>query len=202
MATAMRVWGLTGNIACGKSLVEGMLRLRGIPVVDADQVAREVVEPGTPALQEIRAAFGEAVIGPDGHVDRKALGARVFADPDARRRLQEITWPRVLARIGEHLGELAAQGRDVAVVSAAMMVESGSFRNYDALAVVTCPEPEQLRRLMARDGIGEAAALQRVRAQRPQAEKAALARVVIDNGGTRDDTRRQVDAWVEGVARD
>jgi dephospho-CoA kinase len=195
----MNVWGLTGNIACGKSLVEGMLRELGVPVVDADEVAREVVEPSEPALAEIRSEFGDGVLGADGRLDRKALGALVFSDPERRRKLEAITWPRVMARTMERLAALAARGEDLAVVSAALMVESGTYRNYSGLAIVICPEPEQIRRLMARDGIDEAAARARLAAQRPQAEKAALAQLVIDNGSTPGQTRAQVIDWVRAM---
>lgn len=193
----MRVWGLTGNIACGKGLVEGLLRDRGVPVIDADVVAREVVQPDEPALAEIAEAFGEGVIDGDGGLDRAALGSVVFSDPEARRRLEAITHPRIAAAIAQRLGALAQEGNDVAVVSAALMVESGSWRRYAGLAVVTCPEDEQLERLMARDGSTEEQARARIDSQMPQADKTALATVIIDNSGRRSQTEQQVESWFQ-----
>lgn len=192
----MLVWGLTGNIACGKSTVEAMLRERGIPVLDLDEVAREVVEPGEPALEEIRQAFGDSLIDDEGRLNRGALGAVVFADPKARGRLQEITWPRIFQRTAD---KLAALNAPLAVVSAAMMIESGSYEQYDGLLVVTCDPDVRLARLLARDGMTEAQARQRIDAQLPQEEKAALADHVIDNTGTRAETAAQVDAVIRGI---
>ncbi|MCP4870676.1 MAG: dephospho-CoA kinase [Proteobacteria bacterium] len=192
----MDVWGLTGNIACGKSAVEAMLRERGIPVLDLDQVAREVVEPGEPALDEIRDAFGAGVIDADGRLDRPALGAIIFSDPDARARLQAITWPRIYQRTAE---KLAAMEAPVAVVSAAMMIESGSYQQYAGLIVVTCEPGIRLSRLLARDGLSEADALKRIDAQMAQADKAALADHVIDNSGTLAETAAQVEALIAGL---
>ena len=193
----MKIWGLTGNIACGKSAVEAMLRTAGCVVIDADQVARDVVEPGEPGLAEIVEAFGAEMLLPDGSLDRTALGQFVFSDPDARKRLEEITHPRIHTRIAERLGALAQQGCALAVVSAALMVESGSYRNYAGLLVVTCPEDLQIARLRARDGLSEADARSRIDSQLPQGEKVALADEVIDNGGDLSTTGAQVRAWLD-----
>ena len=193
----MNVWGLTGNIACGKSVVEGMLRDAGVPVVDLDVVAREVVEPGEAALDQIADAFGHAVIGDDGRLDRAALGEIVFADPDARHRLQAITWPAIYLRCGEHLAKLESAGAAVAVVSAALMVESGSYETYAGLIVVTCPPEIQLQRLLDRDELDMEGARARIDSQLPQADKAAVADIVVDNGGALESTRRQVEDLVE-----
>ena len=195
----MRVFGLTGNIACGKSLVERLIAESGVPVIDADQVAREVVEPGEPALREIGDAW-PSVIGADGRLDRAALGAIVFAEPDARTRLERMTHPRIFTRMAERLAALGAGGHELAVVSAPLMIESGSYRNYAGMAVVTCPEEIQLARLMARDTFDEAAARARMDSQMPQAEKAALADFVIDNSGTIEETAELVDEWLRAIA--
>jgi dephospho-CoA kinase len=189
------VWGLTGNIACGKSAVEHILGERRIPVIDADMVAREVVTAGSPGLQAVVEAFG-AVLSPDGSLDRKTLGRIVFADPDARLRLERITHPRIFQRTAERIAAFAAQGESVAVVSAALMVESGSWRNYAGLAVVTCPPEVQLARLLARDGTTEAEARARVESQLPQSEKTVLASVVLNNSTDLAALRGQVDAWI------
>jgi dephospho-CoA kinase len=192
----VRVWGLTGNIACGKSAVERRLQARGVPVIDADVVARFVVQPGQPALAAIAERW-PTVLADDGTLDRPALGAIVFADPDARKQLEAITHPRIFEETARRIAGFAEQGHGVAVVSAALMVESGSWRNYAGIAVVTCPADEQLRRLMARDGVDEGAARARIDSQMPQADKVALATVVIDNGGPPEATDAQVDAWID-----
>ncbi len=194
----MRVYGLTGNIACGKSLVERMIAKAGVPVIDADQVARQVVEPGQPALAEIAAAW-PTVIGPDGRLDRAALGAIVFAEPEARKRLEGMTHPRIFARMAELIAGFGAQGHELAVVSAPLMIESGSYRNYAGIVVVTCPEEVQLARLMSRDTFDEAAARARMESQMPQARKASFADFVIDNGGTIEETAAQVDEWLRRI---
>jgi len=191
----VKVWGLTGNIACGKSAVETLLRRHGVPVIDADVVARTVVEPGQPALAEIDAAFPGVVV--NGALDRGRLGSIVFGDADARKRLEAITHPRIFAEMGRQLAALADANEPVAVVSAALMVESGSWRNYAALAVVTCPPDAQLQRLMARDGSTAEQAQERIDSQMPQADKAALATVRLDNGGPPEALQGQVIAWID-----
>ncbi|MEE2829207.1 MAG: dephospho-CoA kinase [Myxococcota bacterium] len=195
----MLVWGLTGNIACGKSTVERMIREAGVPVIDADEVAREIVEPGSEALGEIVARFGEGLLDPEGRLDRPKLGSIVFSDEAARAALEGITHPRIHARIAEKLGRLAAEGTPLSLVSAALMVESGSYTLYAGILVVTCPEVTQLERLQSRDGLNRDDALARVRSQLPQSEKAALANRVIDNGGDVSQTRAQVEAWLADV---
>ncbi|MCO4769870.1 MAG: dephospho-CoA kinase [Deltaproteobacteria bacterium] len=193
----LRVIGLTGNIACGKSLVERILRDAGVPVIDTDQVAREVVLPGSAGLEEIRRTFGSAVIAADGSLDRGALGAIVFTDPGARKDLEAITHPKIFARTAEQVMAYAADGHTLVVVSAALMVETGSYRNYAGLLVVTCPDEQQLARLLARDGLNETEAYKRIASQLPQADKASLADTVIDNGGTIAETEAQVLGWLK-----
>jgi dephospho-CoA kinase len=191
----MQVWGLTGNIACGKSAVEAMLREGGLPVIDADVVARQVVEPGQPALAAIVEAFGEDLVV-DGRLDRPALGRIVFSDPHKRKQLEGITHPAIGAAIANQVFAFAAEGHEHVVVSAALMVESGSYRNYAGILVVTCPADEQLRRLLSRDDLTEAEARARISSQMPQGEKVAHADVVIANGGDLVETQRQVGAWL------
>jgi len=180
----MRTIGLTGGIATGKSTAARVLReLLGVPVIDADQVSREVSAPGSEGLAEIVAAFGEGVLTADGALDRSALGARVMADEDARRRLQAITHPRIRAAMLEQLMALAQAGHPAAAVEAALLVETGSYKLYDALWVVSCAADTQLARLMARQGIGEAEARRWIDSQLPLAEKEAVATHVIHNDG-------------------
>jgi dephospho-CoA kinase len=177
--------GLTGGITTGKSTVAAMFRALGCVVIDADLLAREVVEPGEPALAEIAREFGPGVLRSDGRLDRKALGTIVFADEGRRRRLEAITHPRIRERLGGHLDELAARGfRGVVIFDAPVIVESGAWRTMDRLVVVVADEAAQIARLMSRDGIGRRdEALQRIRSQLPLDEKARLADHVIDNSG-------------------
>jgi len=195
---ALRVYGLTGNIACGKSLVEAILREQGVPVIDTDQVAREVVMPGTPGLAAILRRFG-AEVARDGVLDRAALGAIVFDDVESRRDLEGILHPRIFERTAELVIQHAQEGHELVVVSAALMIESGSWRNYAGLLVVTCPPELQLARLMSRDTFSEEEALKRITSQRSQAEKSTYAERVIDNGGTIDATREQVLDWLKST---
>lgn len=181
----MKVVGLTGGIATGKSTVGRLLAGWGVPVIDADQVAREVVEPGQPALAGIVEAFGPEVLGPDGHLDRAAMRRRISADPEARRRLEALTHPAIRAAIAHRLAALAAEGRPLAVVEAALMVETGSYRLYPELVVVSCDPATQLARLRARDGATEAEARAMVATQLPLADKEAVATHVIRNDGDR-----------------
>ncbi len=198
----MESWSLTGNIGCGKGVVERRLANRGVPVIDADQVAREVVAPGEPALAEVVRVFGPKVLRPDGSLDRPALGARVFADPGRRKALEAILHPAIAARTQERLSVLRSRGHPLAVVSAALSVETGSWRLYDGLLVVTCPEENQRARLMVRDGLDAAAAQARISAQLPQAEKASLASTVFVNDGSVEELGIRVDAWLDGWRKD
>ena len=188
----MRVYGLTGNIGSGKSTVARLLRERGVPVVDADQVARDLVLPGQPALAEIASRF-PGVVAPDGRLDRKALGARVFADEAERKALNEILHPRIAAESGSRLAALAEEGRELAIYEAALIVENGLDALLDGLLVVTAPEDDQVRRVAARDGLAEAETRARIAAQLPAKEKAARGDFVIDNGSGLEALAAQVD---------
>jgi dephospho-CoA kinase len=200
------VVGLTGGIASGKSTVSAMLEEAGVPVIDADRLAREAVEPGRPAFDEIVAAFGRGVVGADGRLDRARLGAIVFADPEARRRLEAIVHPRVFEAERAALAELArARPGSVAVVDAALLLESGNHRWMDAVVLVAAPRETQIARLMARSGLPRAEAEARLAAQWPLEAKRPYADYEIDNAGTLDGTRRQVAelvAALEGRARE
>jgi dephospho-CoA kinase len=180
----VKVVGLTGGIASGKSTVGRLFRTWGAEVIDADQVAREVVAPGSEGFAEVVAAFGPEVIGGDGGLDRAALRARIAANPDDRRRLEAITHPRIQRAIAERLAALAAAGRPLAVVEAALMVETGSYRLYPAVVVVTTTPALQLARLLARDGTSEADARRLIAAQLPLAEKERAATHLVRNDGS------------------
>jgi dephospho-CoA kinase len=177
--------GLTGGLATGKSTVSDMLRALGCVVLDADVLAREVVEPGQPALATIAREFGADALRPDGTLDRKRLGAIVFADPERRRRLETITHPAIRDRYLARLAELAAQGFDGVVVwDAPVMIESGGDKGVDRLVVVVTDAATQRERALARDG-DRADVERKIASQMPLADKAALADYVIDNSGDR-----------------
>ena len=199
----MRIIGLTGGIASGKSSVARLLEERGVPVIDADQLAREAVLPGSPALERIAAAFGREVIRDDGTLDRKRLGALVFADADKRRQLENIIHPEI-RRLGEEQIERAAvAGQRVLVYMAPLLIEAGAVDRVDEIWVVTVRPEIQLQRLMARDGIDRAAAQRIIDSQMPLAEKAAHGRVLIDNSGTPQETRQLLaDIWKKEMVND
>jgi dephospho-CoA kinase len=189
----LRVFGLTGGIGSGKSTVAQLMAARGVAVVDADALAREVVAPGGPAYRDVAAAWPEAIAA-DGTVDRKRLGAIVFGDPAARARLEAITHPRIAAAADARLAALAAEGHRLALYEATLLVESGRWREFGGLIVVTASTETQIARAMARDGLSRGQAEARVRAQLPTEEKVRLATHVIDNDGTRAATEAQVEA--------
>lgn len=159
---------------------------RGVPVVDADVVAREVVMPGTDGHRDVVEAFGPGVLSPDGSIDRKALGDVVFRDAEARRTLNAITHPRIGAESARRFSALGEQGHGFALYEAAVIIESGVHRGLGGVIVVTAQPEVQLARLMARDGAGEAAARARIAAQWPMARKVAEATWVIDNSHDRE----------------
>ncbi len=190
----MRTVGLTGGIACGKSTVAALLRARGVPVLDLDQVARDVVAPGEPALAEIAERWPSVVR--DGALDRKALGAIVVADPDAKRALEAMTHPRIWERMERWLAARAAEGTPIAAVEAALMVETGSWRRYDAVLVVSCSPEVQRARLAAREGYDAATVERWLAAQMPLAEKEQVATVVVRNDSSPDVLAAELDrAW-------
>jgi dephospho-CoA kinase len=193
----MRLIGLTGGIATGKSTVARLLAGRGAAVVDADLLAREVVLPGSPALGEIAAAFGPAVLTSAGELDRAALGALVFADASQRRRLEAITHPRIGALMGERIAAALGSAAPLVVADIPLLFEGGRGELVEGVLLVDAPEEVQLSRLMLRDGIDEAAARARIAAQMPLAEKRRRATWVIDNAGSPESTAGQVEAWWE-----
>ncbi|MBX6378951.1 MAG: dephospho-CoA kinase [Clostridia bacterium] len=190
----MVIIGLTGGIATGKSTVAAMLEELGAVVVDADQVAREVVEPGE-ILDRIAAAFGRDVLTPDGRLDRAALGRKVFGDDEALKRLNAITHPEIRRRITRRVEELRREGRAPAVVlDIPLLFEGGVAYAVDEIWVVAVDRETQLRRLMERNGLSRPEAEARVASQMPIEEKVRRADVVIDNSGDLAVTRAQVEA--------
>lgn len=193
--------GLTGNIACGKSAVLEMLRKRGADVIDADRVVHKLMEPGGTIYDPVVEAFGEEILAePDAQgvraIDRRKLGALVFANPEQLRRLEQISHPRVRVDL---LRQIQAGTAPVLVLDAIKLLEGGLADAADAIWVVTCPPEVQLERLMKRNNFSREEALLRMQAQPPQEEKVARATVVIDNGGTLAETGRQVQAAWEQI---
>ena len=199
------VVGLTGGIASGKSTVAKMFRDLGIPVVDADVVAREVVQPGGEALREIVTAFGEDVLLADGTLDRPELGRRVFGDPAARAKLNAITHPRIAAASAKQMAEHAASGAPYVIYEAPLLVENGLHHGMAETVVVAASDETQRARIAARDGLDAAAAQARIAAQLPLEKKLAVATHVIWNDGDLDGLREKVAAVhraiLEKVAR-
>ena len=185
--------GLTGGIATGKSTVSEMFRRLGAVIIDADLLAREVVEPGEPALAQIAAEFGPEVIQADGTLDRKKLGALIFGNAERRKRLEQLTHPAIRDRFLQRLAELDAKGFEGIVFwDAPVMIESGGYKNMEKLVVVATDAETQCARLCARDTIDRTEAERKIGSQMPLAEKVKLADYVIDNGADRVATEAQV----------
>ena len=189
----MKVLGLTGGIGSGKSMVASMFAQLGADVIDADRLAREVVEPGQPALKEIATAFGTDILLPDGRLDRGKLARIIFADPVARGMLNAITHPRIRERMDAEISARRSRA-GVLVVDIPLLYENDRTRTVETVIVVWVDPKTQLRRLQERDGLSVEEARQRIAAQMPLDEKRARAEVVIDNSGSREKTRRQVKA--------
>jgi dephospho-CoA kinase len=179
--------GLTGGIGSGKSTVAQRFAARGWPVVDADEVAREIVEPGEPALADLAARFGADVVREDGSLDRPALARVAFADDAARADLDRLTHPRIAARIAERLAILGAEEADdgslIAVVDHPLLIETGQVGRFDEVVVVLAPEEVRIARLTRDRGLDEADARARMRAQTDDDRRRAVATYVIDNDG-------------------
>jgi len=192
----MRIIGLTGSIASGKSAVSAILREIGAPVIDADAIVHELQRPGTEVTAAIAREFGPGVLRPDGSLDRAALGRIVFADADRRRTLELIVHPAVRAEIGRRIADLRREGRPAVVLDIPLLYESGWERLVDEVWVVYVDRATQKARLMARNGLTPDEAEARIAAQADLEEKARRADRVIDNRGALAETRAQVlAAW-------
>jgi dephospho-CoA kinase len=183
--------GLTGNIATGKSTVAAMLADLGATVIDADRITHQVMRKGNAVYERIVAAFGAQVVGADGEIDRQALGQIVFGDAAALRRLEEIVHPAVGAEVRQRVEQAATP---IVVIEAIKLIEAGWHRFCQALWVTDCPRTQQVARLAKERKLDQQEAYRRIDAQPPQAQKTALADVVIDTSGDLDETRRQVQA--------
>ncbi len=188
----MLVIGLTGGIASGKGVVEQVFREMNVPVMDADDAAKEAVEPGKPAWQDLHREFGAIYFQENGELDRKRLRQLVFENPGARLRLNNIVHPRVFENIENRLADLARQGHQLAVVSAPLLLETGMQHGMDQVWLVACEPETQIERLIARDKVPRSQAEAVLKAQMPLDEKRRHADVVIDNNGRLSDTRRRV----------
>ena len=184
--------GLTGSIGVGKSFVASVLIELGCHLLDADQTAREVVMPGTPGLMALTQEFGEEILNPDGTLNRKQLGAVVFADESRRQRLNQLLHPFIIARQDEILNAWEAEDPNgIGIVDAALMIESGGYRRFDKLIVVHCLPEVQLERLMLRDKLSREEAERRINSQLPQEEKQKFADYLIDTSDGFESTRAQ-----------
>jgi dephospho-CoA kinase len=195
----VHLFGLTGGIASGKSTVAARFRSRGLPVVDADTLAREVVVPGSAAAMEIREAFGDGVFAQDGALDRKALAAVVFSDPAKRAKLNAITHPKIAVLTAQCASDLKARGEPLACYEAALLVENGLAGAFTPLVVVAASEASQVARAVLRDAASAAEIESRVRAQMPLAAKVAVAAIVIQNDGTLGELHARADAALADI---
>ena len=193
----LAVIGLTGGIASGKSSVARRLRARGIPVIDADMVAREVVEVGQPTLAKIAERFGDEILLPSGALDRKGLGAIVFRDPTALSDLNALTHPAILARVAEHANHHAEAGHRWVIYEAALIIEHRLSPGLELLVAVLCNPETQITRMMARDGLSESDARRRLRAQTDNATRREHADILISNEGSLADLHAETDALID-----
>ncbi len=196
---AIQVFGLTGGIGSGKSSVAARFRERGLPVIDADQLARAVVAPRSAGLAEIVAAFGEEVLDVQGGLDRARVADIVFNDEEKRRKLNAITHPRVRNLALERVMELGEQGEPLCCYEVPLLIESRLTQMLRPIVVVSVPEAVQVERTVKRDGATEAQARARIAAQMPLAEKVKLADYVIDNSGTLDELRQRADEVLDAI---
>jgi dephospho-CoA kinase len=195
----LRLIGLTGGIGSGKSTVARLIAARGIPVMDADQLAREVSAPGKPAFDEIAAAWPDVIERPT-HLIRRKLAALVFTDSKARARLEAIMHPRIVTLANQRAADLARAGHLVAFYEASLLVETGRYRDLDGLVVVDAPEDQRIARVVARDGSTPAEVRARISAQQPAAEKRRAATYVIENDGDLDALDAKVNAMLKALS--
>ncbi|MEW9698401.1 dephospho-CoA kinase [Paenibacillus sp. SI8] len=188
--------GLTGGIACGKSTVSAMLVSRGAILVDADKLARDVVEPGSPVLDRVASHFGQVVLHADGSLNRKKLGEIIFADQAARKHLESLLHPSIRALMREQMETAERENPSkLIVVDVPLLYESDLAYMFQEVLVVYVPREVQLARLMQRDGLSETAAQERLHSQMSIEEKRLRADIVIDNSGSKEETSRLIDQF-------
>jgi len=194
--------GLTGGIACGKSTVAAMLEARGALLIDADKLAREVVEPGSPALAVVSQTFGQDILNGDGSLNRKRLGSIIFNDPGKRKELEGILHPPIRQLMLERMASAeASEPERLVVVDVPLLYESRLDGLFQRVMVVYVPETVQLERLIIRDRLSEEEARKRIEAQLSIERKKNMADIVIDNSRSREETERQVDAYWQEKGR-
>lgn len=191
--------GLTGGIATGKTTISNYLKTKGIPVLDADEYARKVVEPGTPGLTDIVNTFGKQVLQSDGSLNRKLLGQIIFNDMTARQKLNDITHLRIQQMMTDELQKLAKDKTPLVILDIPLLLENHNIAGADAIMVVTVPESIQLNRLMQRNNLNKGEAQRRIDAQMPLSEKEKLADFIVDNSGTIANTLTQVDKVIQNI---
>lgn len=199
---ALHLFGLTGGIGSGKSTVARRFRDRGLPVIDADELAREAVTKGSPGLTDVVRRFGADVLDPGGNLDRKKLATRVFADDEARRALNAITHPRVAALSAERVQALEASGEPLACYEVPLLFEAGLDAVLSPVVVVAAPLDVQVARAVDRDGGSPEDVVARIRAQLPLDEKVRRATFVIDNSGDLQSTLARADVVLDDICRD
>lgn len=192
MEGKIKLIGLTGGIASGKTTISRFFEEAGIPVIDADEIAREVVRPGQPAYKETIAAFGEGVLLPDKTLDRKKIAELVFADEKKRALLESITHPEILREILKRVQQFKKKKRPAVLIDAALLFESGLFQQMHKILLIRIDPKIQLKRLIQRDKLPEIQAWQRILAQMPGAQKEKLSDWIIDNSGTKEQTQKKV----------
>ncbi len=198
----MLIVGLTGGIASGKTVVSQVLREEGAYLIDADQIARELVEPYKPAWNELRRVFGDQIVDRDGFIHRKKLAAIVFSNPQQRDLLDRILHPRIKEEMGRRLKEIGQKDPEaIVVIDGALLVESGHYREMDKLIVVTSSERKQIERLRERDGASPEEALKVISSQMPVREKLKVADFVIKNEGLLEETKRRAKAVFQKLKR-
>ena len=194
--------GLTGGLACGKSFVGTALAGYGCFLIRADELGHAVLEPGGPAFDPVVREFGRGILDEKGWIDRRLLASHVFGDPEALARLNALVHPAVFQREEKLLAEFAArEPKGIAVIEAAILIETGRYRNFDRLILVTCTEEQQVARSMHRDGVAEAEVRARLSRQMPLEEKRKFADFVIDTSGAKEETLRQTLAVYEALRR-
>ena len=194
--------GLTGGLACGKSFVGEALAELGCHLLQADQLGHEALLPDGEAYAPVVREFGSAVLGEAGEIDRRVLAAQVFGKPERMALLNSLVHPPVVRREEEWLARVAAADpRGIAVVEAAILIETGSYKRFDKLIVVVCDEEQQVQRSIKRDGAAREEVLARLSRQMPLAEKRRFADFVIDTSGTKEETLRQTRAVYESLRR-
>lgn len=194
--------GLTGGLACGKSFVGQALRNLGCHLIEADQLGHEVLKPGGEAYSDVVREFGRSILDAEGAIDRKRLAAEVFGNPQRLEALNRLVHPHVFRREEDLIGEFAKiDPHGIAVVEAAILIEAGSYKNYDRLILVECPEAQQIERSVKRDHANLEEVMARLSRQMPLAQKRKFADFVIDTSGSKEETLRQVQQVYESLRR-